>query len=114
MIDYLALLCPKILSEVRQIFLEKIMKRLALKLSHNLPNNNNKAATKKKQKKIMLMFKSSKLKKAKITRCNYTFIRLFVYCSLLFRVVSNLFFIDFVKSLCPVYEFLNHIILVRP
>jgi hypothetical protein len=114
MIDHLALTYFKIPSEVRQIFLEEIMKKSVLKLSYNPLNHNNKIATKKKQKKITLIFESSKLEKAKITRCNCALTQLFVCCGLLFKVVSNPFFINFVKILCPAYELSNHVILAKP
>jgi hypothetical protein len=60
------------------------------------------------------MFKSSKLEKVKITRCNCALTWLFVCYGLPFRVVSNSFFINFVKSLCPAYELPNHVMLARP
>jgi hypothetical protein len=114
MIDHLALLCPKVPSEVRQIFLEEIMKRSVLKSSHDPPNNNNETATKKKQKKITSMFESSELEKAKITRYNCALTQLFICCSLPFKVVFNPFFIDFIKNLCPAYELPNCVMLAGP
>ena len=114
MVEHLALSYPKVPSEVSQFFLEEIRKRSALKSNHDPPNNDNETATKKKQKKITSMFESSELEKAKITRCNRDLTWLFVCYSLPFRVVSNPFFIDFVKSLCPAYELPNRVTLAGP
>src|ERR1700722_6508641 len=117
MVDYLALSCLKVSGEIKQFFLEEIRKRSALKLYHNSPNNDNETTAKKaktSQKKITLMFESSELEESKIVRYNRALTRLFVCCSIPFRVVSNPFFIDFVKSLCPAYELFNHITLAGP
>ena len=107
MVDHLALSCPKASSDVKQIFLEEVRKRSAL-------NINDETATKKArttQKKITSMFESSELEASKIARCNRALTRLFVCCGIPFRVVSNPFFIDFVKSLCPAYELPNRVTL---
>ena len=60
------------------------------------------------------MFESSELEESKIVRCNRALTRLFVCCGIPFRVVSNPFFIDFVKSLCPAYELPNRVTLAGP
>jgi hypothetical protein len=107
MVDHLALSCPRVSNEVRQYFLEEVRKRPALKLNHDPSNNNNETAAKKaktSQKKITSIFESSELEESKIVRCNRALTRLFVCCGIPFSVVSNPFFIDFVKSLCPAYE----------
>ena len=112
MVDHLALSCPKISGEIKQIFLEEVMNRTALKSDHSLPNDNDNIVSKKSktsQKKITSMFESSEIEKSKIARCNRALTRLFVCCGIPFRIVSNPFFVDFVKSLCPAYELPNRI-----
>ncbi|PKC01421.1 hypothetical protein RhiirA5_381738 [Rhizophagus irregularis] len=103
--------------EVKQIFLEKIRKRSSLKLDHLLPSNNDETATKKAkiiQKKITSIFESDKIEKSKIIRCNRALTRLFVCCGIPFSVMSNPFFVDFVKCLCPAYELPNRVTFAGP
>jgi hypothetical protein len=112
MVDHLALSCPKVSIEVKQIFLEEIRKRSSLKLDHLPPSNNDETKTKKAktiQKKITSIFESDEIEKSKIIRCNRALTRLFVCCRIPFSVVSNPFFVDFVKCLCPAYELPNRV-----
>src|SRR5204863_314255 len=62
---------------------------------------------KKKQKKITASFESIEIENSKVKRINHALTRLFVCCGIPFSIVSNPFFIDFVKSLCPAYELPN-------
>ncbi|RGB35899.1 hypothetical protein C1646_758752 [Rhizophagus diaphanus] len=81
MVDQLALSCPRVSVEVKQIFLEEIRKRSSLKLDHLPPSNNDETATKKAkiiQKKITSIFESDEIEKSKIIRCNCALTRLFV------------------------------------
>ncbi|PKC58052.1 hypothetical protein RhiirA1_471565 [Rhizophagus irregularis] len=117
MVDHLALSCSRVSVEVKQIFLEKIRKRSSLKLDHLLPSNNDETATKKAkiiQKKITSIFESDKIEKSKIIRCNRALTRLFVCCGIPFSVMSNPFFVDFVKCLCPAYELPNRVTFAGP
>ena len=77
------------------------MNRIALKSDHPLPNDNDNIVSKKSktsQKKITSMFESSEIEKSKIARCNRALTRLFVCCGIPFRIVSNPFFVDFIKN----------------
>lgn len=117
MVDHLALSCPRVSVEVKQIFLEEIRNRSSLKLDHLPPSNNDETTTKKAktlQKKITSIFESDEIEKSKITRCNRALTRLFVCCGIPFSVVSNPFFVDFVKCLCPAYELPNRVTFAGP
>src|SRR5688572_6274251 len=61
------------------------------------------------QKKITASFESIEIENSKVKRINHTLTRLFVCCGIPFSIVSNPFFIDFVKSLCPAYELPNRV-----
>ena len=63
----------------------------------------------KKQKKITASFESIEIENSKVKRINHALMRLFVCCGIPFSIVSNPFFIDFVKSLCPAYELPNRV-----
>src|SRR5437764_14769322 len=65
---------------------------------------------KKKQKKITASFETIEIENSKVKRINHALTRLFVCCRIPFSIVSNSFFIVFVKSLCPAYELPNHVI----
>ena len=82
----------------REIFLQEVRDRN----THPLP--------KKKQKKITASFESIEIENSKVKRINHALTRLFVCCGIPFSIVSNPFFIDFVKSLCLAYELLNRVI----
>ena len=56
-----------------------------------------------------MIFENIKIDIAKVQRCNRALIRFFICCEILFNVISNPFFIDFVKSLCPSYDISNRI-----
>ena len=56
-----------------------------------------------------MMFENTKIDVAKVQKCNRALMRFFICCGIPFNVISNLFFIDFVKSLCPFYNILNRI-----
>src|SRR5436190_18215914 len=71
-----------------------------LKKNTNLPQ-------KKKIKKITASFESIEIENSKVKRINNALTRLFVCCGIPFSIVSNPFFIDFVKSLCLAYELPN-------
>jgi len=112
MVEHLAFSCPKVSGETKELFLEEIRNRPALKLNHTPSDVNDKNVTKKQkttQRKLTTMFESSTVEQSKIVRCNRALTWLFVCCRLPFRIISNPFFIDFVKSLCPGYELLNRI-----
>jgi hypothetical protein len=112
MVDHLALSCPKVSAETKQFFIEEIRRRSALKSDHEAPNNVDETIVKKQktsQKKIDSMFESKDIEQSKVVRCNRALTRLFVCCGLPFRVVSNPFFVDFVKCLCPGYELPNRV-----
>src|SRR5437764_7936960 len=61
----------------------------------------------KKIKKIMVSFETIEIENSKVKRINHTLTRLFVCYRIPFSIVSNPFFINFVKSLCPAYELPN-------
>ncbi|PKK55387.1 hypothetical protein RhiirC2_722462, partial [Rhizophagus irregularis] len=117
MVDHLALSCPRVSVEVKQIFLEEIRKRSSLKLDYLPPSNNDETTTKKAkiiQKKITSIFESDEIEKSKIIRCNRALTRLFVCCRIPFSVVSNPFFVDFIKCLCSAYELPNRVTFAGP
>jgi hypothetical protein len=97
MVDHLALSCQKVSAETRQIFLQEVRDR------------NTHPPPKKKQKKITASFESIEIENSKVKRINHALTRLFVCCGIPFSIVSNPFFIDFVKSLCPAYELPNRV-----
>src|SRR5205085_5915626 len=98
MVDHLALSCQKVSTETRQIFLQEVRDR------------NTHSSSKKKQKKITASFESIEIENSKVKRINHALTRLFVCCGISFSIVSNPFFIDLVKSLCPAYELPNSVI----
>ena len=112
MVEHLALSCSGTTAEVKNIFLQEIRDKSTLKSDHHPPpDNNNSTLTKKvkTQKKITAIFESNEIEKSKIVRVNKSLTRLFVCCAIPFRIVSNPFFIDFVKNLCAAYELLNRV-----
>ena len=108
MVDHLALSCQKVSAETKQIFLQEVRDRNTLKSNHPPPISNS-STIMKKQKKITASFESIEIEKSKVERINHALTRLFVCCGIPFSIVSNPFFIDFVKSLCPAYELPNRI-----
>ena len=108
MVDHLALSCQKVSAETKQIFLQEVRDRNTLKSNHPPPISNS-STIMKKQKKITASFESIEIEKSKVERINHALTQLFVCCGIPFSIVSNPFFIDFVKSLCPAYELPNRI-----
>src|SRR2546429_6773293 len=106
MVDHLALSCQKVFAETKQIFLQEVRDRNILKSNHPPPISNSSTII-KKQKKITASFESIEIEKSKVERINHALTRLFVCCGIPFSIISNPFFIDFVKSLCPAYELPN-------
>src|SRR5256714_7327656 len=86
--------CTKVSIETRQIFLQEVRDR------NTHPS---------KQKKITASFKSIEIENSKVKRINHALTRLFMCCGIPFSIVSNPFFIDFVKSLCLAYELQNRV-----
>jgi hypothetical protein len=98
MVEHLALYCSNVTGEVRHMFLEEVRGR-AENTSKNVKTGGKQAET----------IESNKIESSKVVSCNRALTRLFVCCGIPFRVVSNPFFIDFVKSLCPEYELPNRV-----
>src|SRR5207249_5751021 len=96
MVDHLVLSCQKVPAETRQIFLQEVCDR-------------NTHPPSKKTKKITASFETIEIENSKVKRINHALTRLFVCCRIPFSIVSNPFFIDFVKSLCPAYELPNRV-----
>lgn len=118
MVEHLALSCTKISGDVRSIFLQELRERNSLKPDDltiddsNLINDDQPKAKKQKvplvQTKITSKFESTaEIDSAKAQRCNRALTRFFVCCGIPFQVVSNPFFIDLVKCLCPSYQLPN-------
>lgn len=118
MVEHLALSCPKVAGDVKNIFLQELRGRSALKTDdliddpdHFILDNDQ---PKKKQKvslvqtKITSKFESTaEIDSAKAQRCNQALTRFFICCGIPFKIVSNPFFIDLVKCLCPSYQLPN-------
>lgn len=120
MVEHLALSCSKVTGEVKNIFLQDLRERNALKtvdLTDDLDSiNDNDQPKEKKQKmslvqtKITSKFESTaEIDSAKAQRCNHALTRFFICCGIPFKIVSNPFFIDLVKCLCPSYQLPNRV-----
>lgn len=118
MVEHLALTCPKVTGDVKNIFLQEIRERVALKLDDPTDNpddivfDDNRAKKKQKvsfvQTKITSKFEpTAEIDSTKAQRCNRALTRFFICCGIPFKIVSNPFFIDLVRCLCPSYELPN-------
>src|SRR5205814_8428600 len=96
MVDHLALSCQKVSTETRQIFLQEVRDRN----THPPPKK-----TKKNNGKFRI-HRNRKFKSKENKPCSNAIV---VCCGIPFSIVSNPFFIDFVKSLCPAYELPNRV-----
>lgn len=118
MVEHLALSCSKVTGDVKNIFLQELRERNALKpddftdnLDYLIPDNDQ---PKKKQKtsliqtKITSKFESTaEIDSTKAQRCNRALTRFFICCGIPFKIISNPFFIDLIKCLCPSYQLPN-------
>jgi hypothetical protein len=107
MVDHLALHCHKVNADIKLIFLEKIKNRISLKNNQSLIDFNERQSKRLKisnQPKLTSIFDSSKIDSAKEQRCNQALTRFFVCCGVPLQIVSNPFFVDFIKNLCPGYK----------
>ena len=95
-VDHLVLLCQKVPAKTRQIFCKKSVTEILILLQKN--------------KKITASFEIIEIENSKVKRINHALTWLFVCYGIPFSIVSNPFFIDFIKSLCPVYELPNRVI----
>ena len=129
MVDYLAFTCQKITGEIRYFFLQEIKNRKALNISLPLPNSSiattttssssslpstNKKLKLQNQKTITSIFETTKIDTAKEQRCNRALTRFFICCGIPFHVVSNPFFVDFIRCLCPSYNLPNRVTFAGP
>ncbi|CAH1768939.1 13181_t:CDS:2, partial [Entrophospora sp. SA101] len=57
--------------------------------------------------KLTSIFDSDKIDGGKEKRCNQALTRFFVCCGIPLQTVSNPFFVDFIKNLCPGYKLPN-------
>jgi hypothetical protein len=119
MVEHLVLSCSKITGEVKNIFLQELRERNALKVDLTGdpdPINNNDQSKRKKQKVSLLQMKitskfepAAEIDSAKAQRCNHALTRFFICCGIPFKIVSNPFFIDLIKYLCPSYQLPNQV-----
>lgn len=119
MVEHLALSCSKITGEVKNIFLQELRERNALKVDLTGdpdPINDNDQPKGKKQKVSLLQTKitskfepAAEIDSAKAQRCNRALTRFFICCGIPFKIVSNPFFIDLIKCLCPSYQLPNRV-----
>jgi hypothetical protein len=120
MVEHLVLSCFKIMGEVKNIFLQELRERNALKVDLTgdpNPINDNDQPKGKKQKVSLVQTKitskfepAAEIDSAKAQRCNRALTRFFICCGILFKIVSNPFFIDLIKCLCPFYQLPNRVI----
>ncbi len=117
MVEHLALTCTNVMGEVRNKCLQELRDRSALKnptLDTSDPTSDNNQPKRPRllltQPKITTKFESTaQVDSAKEQRCNQALTRFFICCGIPFKVVSNPFFIDLVKCLCPSYQLPNRI-----
>lgn len=116
MVDHLAFTCSKASGEIKNIFLQEIRTRTTLKDSSTTTTTTSSSITSSSTKRIKLqdqkintIFETTKIDAGKEQRCNRALTRLFVCCGIPFHVISNPFFIDFIKSLCPSYDLPNRV-----
>ena len=113
MVEHLALSCIGTTGKTKNIFLQAIRDREALKITHPVPNVNQSQEKKTKtllvQPKITAKFENIGIDNGKKQRCNRAFTRFFTCCGIPFKIVSDPFFIDFINCLCPSYQLPNRI-----
>jgi hypothetical protein len=118
MVEHLALSCSKVTGEIKNTFLQELRERNALKPVADDPDsiNDNDQPKEKKQKvslvqtKITSKFESTaEIDSVKAQRCNRALTRFFICCGIPFKIVSNPFFIDLIKCLCPSYQLPNRV-----
>jgi hypothetical protein len=117
MVEHLALTCSKVTGDIKNRFLQELRERKALKPENStddLDILDDDQPTKKKQKisltqpKITSKFESTaEIDSSKAQQCNRALTRFFICCGIPFKIVSNPFFIDFIKCLCPSYQLPN-------
>ena len=106
--------------EVKNIFLQDLRERNALKADDPTddpdPINDNDQPKEKKQKVSLIQTKitskfeyAAEIDSAKAQRCNRALTRFFICCGIPFKIISNPFFIDLIKCLCPSYQLLNRV-----
>ncbi|CAG8796440.1 14373_t:CDS:1, partial [Dentiscutata erythropus] len=93
--EHLANNCPNVPSDVKQIYLNKVLTRF---------KNPRQGSIKNVQTKISDFNESSKLTLERTNEINKACIKAFVICGISWRVINNPFFIDFLKTLRPGYN----------
>ena len=115
MVEHLAISCSKVSGEVKNVFLQELRERNALKSNDSIDDSIDIDQPKVKKQKVSLVqtkitskFESNaEIDSAKAQRCNRALTRFFICCGIPFKVVSNPFFIDLIKCLCPSYQLPN-------
>lgn len=103
---HLALECPNVDNEIRQIYLLRVAYRDNLEeQSENLTgskkkklNNNQPSLTK------YFLQKTEDLSEGRINSINTSLLKAFVVCGISFSIIENPFFIDLLQNLCPNYQ----------
>jgi hypothetical protein len=114
-----ALSCSKIIGEVKNIFLQELRERNALKVDltgdPDSINDNDQLKGKKQkvslvQTKITSKFEPAvEIDSAKAQQYNHALTRFFICCGIPFKIISNPFFIDLIKCLCSSYQLPNRV-----
>jgi hypothetical protein len=100
--------------EIKNIFLQEIKNRTTYENSSSTTTSSTTASSSTKRikvqnQKITTMFDNIKIDIGKEKRCNRALTRFFVCCGLPFHIISNPFFVNFVKYLCPSYNLPNRV-----